>query len=410
MNVSDPEQSQSSEGALNGPSSRSEWLEEQGESSNGCYTDDDDYDDVEPTTFVQINGEIIATKRSIDGHAADANANANAFRHPFLSWLSAHAGILLMPILPLLWCALVVSVMDREMILSAWAMPFLGIASASLANAVPVGGGIVFVPALQLLVGVELKLGAAFAVATMTFGNGVFGFLSWLRKDPSSIAWGIVPFALLPAWFGATLATFSPVLSPRQCQRLFAVFCLVVASIVARSVLIHRRNPNRGGGKEFSIHASLDDDNGGRSSNDDDDDARRRRYSTRRRRQKVTASICSFLAGSILVAHIGIGNAMTTFLVASLVWKLPAKACVVTGIIVGGWTSALPFALHLLVVKDVPVALWVMGLPGVYLGARIAPLVHDRVGMPAVLTAFWVFLVGTAGLMLHHAAAAADGR
>ena len=96
---------------------------------------------------------------------------------------------------------------------------------------------------------------------------------------------------------------------------------------------------------------------------------------------------------------------MTTFLVALLVWNdLPAKACVVTGILVGGWTSIVPFLLHLFVIGDVPIALWVMGLPGVYLGARIAPLVHDKVGLSTILTAFCVFLVATAALMLHAAA------
>jgi len=42
-----------------------------------------------------------------------------------------------------------------------------------------------------------------------------------------------------------------------------------------------------------------------------------------------------------------------------------------------------------------------MGLPGVYLGARIAPLVHDKVGLSTILAAFCFFLVATAALMLH---------
>lgn len=53
------------------------------------------------------------------------------------------------------------------MLMSAIYMPFLGIFSATLANAVPVGGGIVFVPALAIM-GSHIKLGASFTVATMT--------------------------------------------------------------------------------------------------------------------------------------------------------------------------------------------------------------------------------------------------
>jgi len=78
----------------------------------------------------------------------------------------------------------------------------------------------------------------------------------------------------------------------------------------------------------------------------------------------ILACGCSFLAGLILVSHIEIENAMTTFLICRWIWELPAKPSVVTGILVGGWTSVVPFGLHLLVLKDVPIALWVMGLPG----------------------------------------------
>jgi len=319
--------------------------------------------------------------------------------HPmFLVWLEKYAYFIMMPVLPLLWCLLFLFTMDREMILSAYAMPLLGIASASLANAVPVGGGIVFVPILRYF-GVKLELGAAFALATMTFGNGVFGFLTWLGKDPSSIAWHTVPYAVVPAWIGATWATFHPFLTPLHCQRLFALFCVIVAIIVGRGIYIsekrRRRNNNEntddGGAKSFSIFYDDNKDNEDSTSELSSDELRERRR---------WACCLSFLTGSILVSHIAIGNAMMTFLVCSFVWKLPAKTSVVTGIVVGGWTSAVPFGIHLLVLHDVPIALWVMGLPGVYLGALIAPLVHERLGIVNVLTAFCLFLLATSLIMI----------
>jgi uncharacterized membrane protein YfcA len=299
-----------------------------------------------------------------------------------------------MPVLPLLWCLLLISTMTREMLLSSYAMPLLGIVSASLANAVPVGGGIVFVPILSLW-GFELKLGAAFAVATMTFGNGVFGFLSWLKKDPQSIAWHVVPYAVIPAWIGATLATMYPFLTPQQCRHLFAMFCLKVALLVGRGIYVlvvvgKRNHPH----KTFSIY-SVDhqpDDSSESSFQELRPDVRRRR--------QLWASACSLLAGYVLVSHIGIGNSITTFLVCSFFWKLPPKASVVTGILCGGWTSIMPFLLHLVILRDVPIALWVMGLPGVYIGARIAPWFHEQLGITNVLMAFCGFLVVTALLML----------
>eukprot|EP00586_Coscinodiscus_wailesii_P015003 CAMPEP_0172506714 /NCGR_PEP_ID=MMETSP1066-20121228/197561_1 /TAXON_ID=671091 /ORGANISM="Coscinodiscus wailesii, Strain CCMP2513" /LENGTH=349 /DNA_ID=CAMNT_0013283863 /DNA_START=17 /DNA_END=1066 /DNA_ORIENTATION=- len=315
----------------------------------------------------------------LDQRQRSMDETSHATRHEKNAKLSR---FIMMPIIPILWCILLLATMDREMITSTYAMPLLGICSASLANAVPVGGGIVFVPILALF-GVQLKLGAAFAVATMTFGNGVFGFLSWMEKDPASIAWRVVPYAVVPAWVGAALGTFHPFLSPEQCRRLFAAFCIAVAAIVGKGIY-QRQGVNDGKAKPFSIMNEREEINtvGGET------------------QRKVMASCFSFVAGLVLVSHIGIGNAMTTFLVCTFVWSLPAKSAVVTGILVGGWTSIMPFGIHLLIFRDVPIALWVMGLPGVYLGARIAPLVHERLGITNVLIAFIVFLLGTAILML----------
>jgi len=304
--------------------------------------------------------------------------NDNDVDSTVLCWLTKYSGFIMMPVLPLLWCILLVTTLDREMVSSAIAMPLLGICSASLANAVPVGGGIVFVPVLALF-NVQLKLGAAFAVATMTFGNGVFGFLSWLRKDPDCIAWSVVPYAVFPAWIGAALGTFYPFLTPMQCRHLFSAFCILVAIVVGCGIY-----KNRGVNKPFSIV----------------NDGEETEMVGGKIRRIFLASSLSFLSGLVLVSHIGIGNAMMTFLVCTFVWCLPAKSAVVTGILVGGWTSVMPFVIHLFFIGDVPIALWVMGLPGVYIGARIAPHVHERLGITNVLIAFVIFLLLTAALMI----------
>jgi len=316
-------------------------------------------------------------------------------RNKCLSILEKHASFLLMPVLPLIWCLLLVCTMTRPMLMSAYAMPLLGIASASLANAVPVGGGIVFVPILALW-GIELKLGAAFAVATMTFGNGVFGFLSWLRKDPTSIAWFVVPYAIIPAWVGATWTTFHPIFkSSDQCRQLFALVCLKVSLLVARSIYINKYNNASDNSNNSSF--KITDEKVSPTHNEYDNASNIHQLPLR----AGLSVICSFAAGLILVAHIGIGNAMTTFLVCTYIWKLPPKQCMVTGILCGGWTSVVPFLLHLFVLRDVPIALWVMGLPGVYFGAQIAPWFHEQLGgINNVLVAFCGFLIIMSLLLL----------
>eukprot|EP00559_Dactyliosolen_fragilissimus_P004079 CAMPEP_0184861020 /NCGR_PEP_ID=MMETSP0580-20130426/5795_1 /TAXON_ID=1118495 /ORGANISM="Dactyliosolen fragilissimus" /LENGTH=368 /DNA_ID=CAMNT_0027358345 /DNA_START=24 /DNA_END=1127 /DNA_ORIENTATION=- len=343
---------------------------------------------IQKNTIKTITSQSIASEQLDPEEPSQRNDNevSMVVTNPALKSLRKYSGFLMMPVIPLLWCILFLTTMNREMLLSAYAMPLLGICSASLANAVPVGGGIVFVPILSLIGGFQIKLGTAFAVATMTFGNGLFGFLTWLRKDPSSIVWSVVPYAVVPAWSAAWFGTMYPFLSGRQCRHLLAGFCFVVAIVVGRGIYLNRGVNYENGvasKKPFSIVNHTD--------NDKDDDTNINHCKSR---QKFLASCFSFLAGLILVPHIGIGNAMTTFLVCTFIWKLPAKPSVVTGILVGGWTSVVPFVIHLIVLKDVPMALWIMGLPGVYLGARIAPHVHDTMGITNVLIAFVIFLFG----------------
>ena len=120
-------------------------------------------------------------------------------------------------------------------------MPFVGVGAATLANAVPVGGGIVFFPFL-LASGLAGTFNAvAFGVATQMLGNGTFGLLGWLRKDPTRIAWYTLPYAVLPSFAGSLLALFGPPLlagsalggagaphSEAGVKRLFGLFALCV--------------------------------------------------------------------------------------------------------------------------------------------------------------------------------------
>lgn len=241
-----------------------------------------------------------------------------------------------------------------------------------------------FVPVLHLL-GYHITLGSAFTVSTMTFGNGLFGALNWLKKDPSAIVFYALPAAVIPAWIGAAMGTLRPLMTAEQCRTIFALFAIKVAVVVWRGLYIGRQNLRVG--KPFSI---------GFGSND----AKAAELARQKRSTRYIASTCSFFSGLILVSHIGIGNALISFLVFTFVWKLPPKNAMVTSIIAGGWTSLCPFLIHLLILKDVPLNLWICVLPGVYIGAMIAPRVHEVIGIVNVLTLFVIFLLLVAVLMV----------
>lgn len=156
---------------------------------------------------------------------------------------------------------------------------------------------------------------------------------------------------------GAVGGTLHPFLAPAQCKRLFAVFALAVAGIVARA-LAKGGNVVESFAGDRSGAAALEAQRGGLG-------------------KLAVSCMSSFLAGAVLVANIGIGNAITTFLVTVFVWEVDAQSAMVTAIVAGGFTSFLPFLVHLLILDDVPIALWVMVLPGVYIGARIAVSAFD---------------------------------
>jgi len=362
--------------------------------------------------------------------------------------------------IPVVWCLLFVLIMDREGFFNFWYMPFLGLFAAVLCNTVPIGGGVVYVPALSML-GVDIHLGVSFSVAVMTIGNGGLGFLRWLHKDATLIRWESFRYTVLPSSIGTFIAmVFFPPLDVATVRTLFAYFCLLLACLVLAAVY-------RGGKIEQLISNDITDSSAtgccGSSTNEptyrdapDEEESglldTEKTYpargnsgdnivnSTEPSMQENIAEIVqladsipitfvtppqpvlysredshrvsvsdlhwyliafvSFLAGAFLVPNIGIGPALTTFIALQLV-GYNAKAAIVTGIITGGWVSIVPFLLHWLWLNDVPFQLWIMVLPGVFYGAKFAPLVHDHVGLPKVLSLFALFLLGTAYLFFH---------
>eukprot|EP01032_Pedospumella_encystans_P009448 gene9448-11117_t len=343
--------------------------------------------------------------------------------------------------IPVVWCLLFVLIMDREGLFNFWYMPFLGLFAAVLCNTVPIGGGVVYVPALSML-GVDIHLGVSFSVAVMTIGNGGLGFLRWLHKDATLIRWESFRYTVLPSSIGTFIAmVFFPPLDVTTVRTLFAYFCLLLACLVLAAVyrggkieqlisndnidssatgccgsntneLIYRDTPdeeesglldtekiypargNSGDNIVNSTEPSTQEniaeivqlaDNIPISFATPSQPVLSSRHDSHRvsvsDRHWYLIAFVSFLAGAFLVPNIGIGPALTTFIALQLV-GYNAKAAIVTGIITGGWVSIVPFLLHWLWLNDVPFQLWIMVLPGVFYGAKFAPLVHDHVGLP----------------------------
>ena len=347
---------------------------------------------------------MIATKHITTSYSAVATSPIEVFVDQHFNFLMRYA-------IPLVWVLLFVTYMDRESFVKDFYITCIGVFAAVLCNAVPIGGGVVYVPALAML-GVNLHLGVSFSVATMTFGNGVFGFLKWMHKEPTLVIWESFLYTVFPSSVGSFIAMmFFPPLEVSVIRSIFAWFCLCLASLVCFAVY-------RGGAidkivecaplstsafacmaprsvERSSVEQQLEENSHSPESEGDvegegrgNDNAElivenansnssplsQQRSSIcsveATQKQWLWLGIVSFLAGALLVPNIGVGPALTTFLGLQLV-GYPAKSAIVTGIITGGWVSLVPFLIHLWR-QNVPMQLWVMVLPGVYVGSQVS--------------------------------------
>jgi uncharacterized membrane protein YfcA len=338
------------------------------------------------------------------------------FTAEIVTFLRENADFILHTATPVLWCIGFVLIMDRESLFENWFMPFLGLLAAFLANSVPIGGGIVYIPALSLL-GANITLGAAFTISVMPFGNGIFGLLRWLLKDPSVIIWESFQYTVLPSWIGSLIAIFflpkPQIYWIKQC---FGWFCFSLGVLVLLAMYrgglknvfttagkssAHSISSNPSVSKAAtgnSPHLPTFDDLIAEQADDDDGDhdeeeaaeSKTNNYSSlppataimeeetifdsfsaEKLREWLVVIVISFSGGVILVPNIGIGPALITYFLLAFM-GFPDQASLVTGIVTGGWVCILPFFVHLLVNQDIPWKLWIMVLPGVFYGAKVS--------------------------------------
>jgi uncharacterized membrane protein YfcA len=272
--------------------------------------------------------------------------------NPILQIIQRESDFILNSLIPVLWTILFVILMDRDSVLKTAYMPLLGLFAAILANAVPIGGGIVYVPALAVIGAGDIQLGVSFSVAVMTFGNGIFGFLKWLKKKPEALLWESFPYTVIPSSLGSIVGIlYLPAPEKALVKLFFSGFCLFLGLFVIMAVykggiaqVFASKQPSAAGPRSQVHVSSL---------------------------SWFGIALVSFFAGLVLVPNIGVGPALTTYLCLALVGYDP-QAAVVTGIITGGWVSLVPFLIHFLYFNDVPFKLWLMVLPGVFFGAKVS--------------------------------------
>ena len=107
----------------------------------------------------------------------------------------------------------------------------------------------------------------------------------------------------------------------------------------------------------------------------------------------VLAVVIVGLIGGLLVGYIGVGIDAILFLILTSRFKMDVHQATVTSIITMGLTAMTPFVVHLFIIRDVPINLWLMALPGILIGARIGPWLNQTLGNRRILIGFATVLI-----------------
>lgn len=276
-----------------------------------------------------------------------------------------------------------------------WWTPLMGtIAAAIPSGGAPVAGGIVFLPVLTHLNFCPSDA-VAFTAATQMLGVGVFAPLNWLVRDPSALDVDAMRRMLPPLLVGLLLSlTVLRLESGDAVLVAFALFCLFVAAYVAHGLL----------GCGALARASAGQ-------------AERPEPPTSETWGDVALRWVACVVGGVLTGYIGVAAEKVSFVLLTSRGKLDVRTASVTSVTLVGWLSAVATAVHAFSRcsagrggaaaggYDLPVQLWLAGLPGILLGSYLGPRINAALGPRRVMTVFCVLLVVEAGRSLSRALA-----
>lgn len=107
----------------------------------------------------------------------------------------------------------------------------LGVVAGCLGGLFGIGGGLVMVPALTALFGMDDRRAVGTSLATILLPVGITGVIQYARNG--NVDWGVALWMglgfLLGAFLGATFAN-QPFLTKNQFKVMYAIFLIVIAA------------------------------------------------------------------------------------------------------------------------------------------------------------------------------------
>jgi len=281
-------------------------------------------------------------------------------------------GVVIDVALFVLWLILIFTLLDNNTRNSLWYIPLLGIIGSIIGVGTPVGGGIVYFPALTVL-NVPANEAVAFNYATAVANLGGLGLLTWARKRPESIQkyYWLLLWVILFGWVGSAMSTYLfPIEQEITLRAMFLVFVFLVLIYVG--YLLY---------KEFTT------------------DKTKEEKLTRYQEVPMTGFNLFGLAiigliGGIIVGWLSVGLDITLFIFLTFFYNMEPVNATIMAVLAMGFTSLYPLIIrHIIEEEDVPYKLWLMIEGGSIIGARIGPILITLMGTKTLYFVFGFLLV-----------------
>ena len=256
-----------------------------------------------------------------------------------------------------------------------WWVPIMGTVAAAIpSGGAPVAGGIVFIPVLTRF-GVCPSDAVAFTAATQMFGVGIFTPLNWLARDPAILDLKALRALAPPSFLGLLLSLgVLRVAGSASVLIGFSIFCLIVAAYVAAGLARGALNLQGVATPQAELFTS-----------------------STRTDTLITWVACT--VGGLLTGCIGVSIEKVAFVLLTCHWGRDVRQASVTSVTLVGWLSAAATAVHALERCsesrpgfDLPVQLWLAGLPGILIGSIVGPKINQLLGPRRVMLVFCVLL------------------
>ena len=269
------------------------------------------------------------------------------------------------------WGDLTLSVM-REI----WVFVFIGVGGAVVANSTGVGGGVVFIPAFNIVrdqgvIALDMAQIVGISFLIQCFGMSV-GSLTWIRKiyssDNGRPATGIEPaefwkliavvlaFTVPMLWLSQTLLQFQP----REILLAFKGFSITLGlALLVTTWTVNRSRPERD-------HLSRND---------------------------IFVLAVIGLAGGVVTAvfSVGVGELMALYL---FIRHYPLNTCVATAVITSAVTVIMGAPHHILA-TNIPWEVVALAVPGAMLGGFLARRFAHFLGARILKTFAALWIVGS---------------